>query len=87
MNWNFEINNVNQLIGFMADIITIVSIFSIVGYTVFNYKKIVNVYKRIINVSIIYNNFYNSSLMDFSKISNEFKYPEGIRSSLHIKIK
>ena len=87
MNWNFEINNINQLIGFIADAITIVGIFGIAGYAVFNYKKIVNVYKRIINVSIIYNNFYNPSFEYPSKISNEFKYPEGIRSSLHIKIK
>jgi len=87
MDWNFEINNINQLIGFVADVITVVSIFGIAGYTVFNYKKIINIYKRIINISIAYNNFYNLSLTDFSKIHNEFIFREGIRSDLRHNVK
>ncbi len=76
MNWILEINNINQLLGFIADVISIVGISSI---GVFIYKKI--------NVSITYNNFYNPSLIHSSKISDEFRYPEGIRSNLFINVK
>ncbi len=82
MNWNFEINNINQLIGFVADIITLASIFGIAGYTVFNYKKIINIYKKIINISVAYNKFENYFLVSPSGIRREFISNEGIRSDL-----
>ena len=87
MNWNFGINNINQLIGFVADVITIISIFSIVGYTVFNYKKIINIYKKIINISVAYNKFENYFLVYHPGMRREFISNEGIRSDLRHNLK
>jgi len=88
MNWIPEINNVNQLIGFIANVVTIISVSGIVGYTVFNYEKIVSIYKRIINVSVTYNIFRNFSLIYSPKTPSRSIYPEGIRPDLHnIKVK
>jgi hypothetical protein len=87
MNWNFEINNINQLIGLVADVFTLVSIIGIGGYTIFNYKKIINIYKKIINISVAYNKFENYFLVYPPGARDEFITDEGFRSDLRHNIK
>jgi len=78
MNWIPEINNINQLIGFIADIVTLVGILGIgIGCLV--------IYKKVINISITYYNF----LLIYSKgINNELRHREGFWSGLrNVKVK
>ena len=78
MNWIPEINNINQLIGFIADIVTLVGILGIgIGCLI--------IYKKVINISIIYYNF----LLIYPKgINNEVRHSAGFRSDLrNIKVK